>query len=338
MASQWRWRLPSDLVGKRADKEILRALTSEDGSWEGPVVSCSRSFLQRLIEDRHVLADGKPIAVSTKLKPETLVEIFFPIAKQISLIPENRLLEILFEDEHLVVVNKPAGLTVHPSETQKDGTLVHALLHHIKDLSGIGGELRPGIVHRIDKHTSGSLVITKTDVAHRALAELFSKHEIEREYWAFCYGSPKKASGKIETLIGRNPNDRKKMSSRVKEGRKAVTQYSVKESYGQPGKSAFASWIVARLETGRTHQVRVHLTDLGNSILGDPVYGVTTENQPKWKALPVDIRDAARALPGQALHARLLAFEHPVTKQLLRFEAEPPAAVQALMKLLEKYS
>jgi 23S rRNA pseudouridine1911/1915/1917 synthase len=252
-------------------------------------------------------------------------------------VPEDRALDILYQDNHLVVVNKPPGLTVHPSETQREGTLVHALLHHIRDLSGIGGEMRPGIVHRIDKDTSGALVITKTDKAHRALAETFARHEIERAYWAFCYGSPLEASGRIESLIGRNLADRKKMSMTVKEGRHAITHYRRVEEYGSGRAKPFAAWVEARLETGRTHQVRVHLTGLGHSLLGDPVYGTPSERHSKWLVLPADVREAVQKLRGQALHARVLGFTHPVSGEKLRFEADPPAELQALMDALARY-
>jgi 23S rRNA pseudouridine1911/1915/1917 synthase len=187
-------------------------------------------------------------------------------------------------------------------------------------------------------------VITKSDAAHRALSELFSKHGIEREYWAFCYGAPKVRSGRIESLIGRNPKDRKKMSSNVREGRKAITHYQVLTEYfesaahrASSASRPFASWVSARLETGRTHQVRVHLTDLGHSLLGDPVYGTPTRSQPKWKALPTSIREAVEKLPGQALHARVLGFTHPITGQPLRVEAPLPPALAELQQRLAAY-
>jgi 23S rRNA pseudouridine1911/1915/1917 synthase len=207
----------------------------------------------------------------------------------------------------------------------------------VRDLSGIGGELRPGIVHRIDKNTSGALVITKTDLAHQGLAKVFAAHRIERSYWAFCYGSPASPSGRIESLIGRSPTDRKKMSMEVKEGRRAVTHWKRVEEYGVPKTKPFASWIEASLETGRTHQVRVHLTGLGHSLLGDPTYGAPSERHPKWLALPPEVREAVRSLPGQALHARLIGFEHPVTGRHMRFEAEPPPALRAAMETLSKF-
>ncbi|MEK6580056.1 MAG: RluA family pseudouridine synthase, partial [Bdellovibrionota bacterium] len=176
----------------RADLTILKAIETGKGRWEsGKPISCSRSQLKRLIEDGHVTSDGKQIKANAKIRTGSEIIILFPAPVKMDLLPEDIPLEFLFQDEHLLVVNKPPGLTVHPSSTQKEGTLVHALLHHVKNLSGIGGVLRPGIVHRLDKDTSGVLVVSKTDQAHRALVESFSRHDIERVYWALCYGSPK---------------------------------------------------------------------------------------------------------------------------------------------------
>jgi 23S rRNA pseudouridine1911/1915/1917 synthase len=254
-------------------------------------------------------------------------------------VPEDRPLEVLFEDAHLLVLNKPPGLTVHPSETQVAGTLVHALLHHVKDLSGIGGVLRPGIVHRLDKNTSGALVVTKTDEAHRRLAEIFARHAIEREYWALCYGAlgAREAPMRVESLIGRHPQDRKRMSMTVKTGRRAVSEFATLERYGKGSRPPFASLVRARLETGRTHQIRVHLTGLGHSVIGDPVYGVPGSRHAKWLDLPPEAREAAAGLPGQALHARVLGFEHPVTGRPVRVEAEPPESFRLLLAVLRRY-
>jgi len=336
-ASTWRWTTDSDAAQVRSDVTLLRALAGAQGAWEGEPVACSRNRIQKLMEEGRITANGVPLRGSEKLAPGTRIEARFPVPRSSELIPLDAPLEILFQDEHLVVVNKPPGITVHPSETQADGTLVHMLLHHVKDLSGIGGELRPGIVHRIDKDTSGALVITKTDAAHRSLAETFAKHDIERTYWAFCYGAPEAPEGKLDTLIGRNPADRKKMSVDVKEGRRAVTHWRRLEEYGSLKTRAFASLIQATLETGRTHQVRAHLTSLGHSLLGDPAYGVPSDRHTKWLALPPEVREAVNGLPGQALHARVLGFAHPITGEKLRFEAEPPAGLRALMAALGRY-
>jgi 23S rRNA pseudouridine1911/1915/1917 synthase len=335
--SSWSWKV--EHVGvSRADVVLLAALESGAGTWSGPPVSVSRSALKRLFEDGAVLCEGAPLRASGKLKADAGVEIRFPEPEPSSIEPEARELEVLFEDEHLLVLNKPPGLTVHPSPTQARGTLVAALLHRGGPLSSVGGPMRPGIVHRLDRDTSGALVVSRTDEAHRALVETFSKHDIERTYWALCYGSPSSRDGKIEGTLGRNPADRKKMAMNVKGGRRALTHYARREEYGTSSAKPFASWLELKLHTGRTHQIRVHLTSLGNSVLGDPVYGVPTERQTKWLALPEDVRAAVDALPGQALHARTLGFTHPITGLALEFTAEPPPAFLALQKVLRKYA
>jgi 23S rRNA pseudouridine1911/1915/1917 synthase len=346
-SSVWTWKTPSAL--ERADVALLKAIQEGEGEWQGEPVPCSRSQIKRLIEEGNVTAEALPIKANQKLREGIEVRIHFPAPREISLKPEERPLEILFEDEHLVVINKPPQLTVHPSTTQTDGTLVNALLHHITDLSGIGGELRPGIVHRIDKDTSGALVVTKTDACHRALVQIFSEHAIERAYWALVFGAPpgpcpSKSPTKIESHIGRNPKDRKKMANVEKGGRKAVSYFRKLEEYSLPHPKSgarppapFASFLEVTLETGRTHQVRVHMTSLGHSLLGDPVYGTPTERQPKWLALPAEVRAAVEQMPGQALHARILGFVHPMTGQKLRFEAEPPQSFSHLLATLRKY-
>ena len=336
----WSWTVQLE-HSERADTLILKALEANDKP-----CAVTRSQLKRLFEEERVHVDGRVAKASLKLRIGMKVEISFPPPVPTEITPENIPIEILYEDEDLAVINKPQGLTVHPSPTQMESTLVHALLHHIKDLSGIGGVLRPGIVHRIDKNTSGALVITKHDLAHTRLVETFSQHAIERAYWALCYGSPEsvpfkeqnKEKKKIESLIGRHPTDRKKMSMQVTQGRRAVTYLLKKKEYGISSKKSFASWIEATLETGRTHQVRVHLTGLGSSLLGDPTYGTPTSSQSKWQALPKEIQELVNELPGQALHARILGFKHPITGKMMRFEAEPPVLFTRLLKTLEKYS
>ncbi|NDD92060.1 RluA family pseudouridine synthase, partial [bacterium] len=332
----WKWtpKVPEMDAGERADVAILRAYQTGLGTFQTGEAAhappLSRSQLQKLMELNLVTVEGKALSAGTKLLALREVCIEIPAPRALELTPEDRPLEILYQDDHLAVINKPAGLTVHPSETQREGTLVHALLHHIKDLSGIGGVLRPGIVHRLDKDTSGALVISKTDLAHQRLVETFAAHQIERRYWALCYGVWRASDEtKIESTIGRNPNDRKKMTINVKEGRHAVTWVRSIETFG-----SHACWLEARLETGRTHQVRVHLTSTGHSIMGDPVYGTPTSKNSKWLALPMNVRTHVRNLPGQALHARILGFQHPVTGKPLFFEAPPPKAWQELLDSL----
>jgi 23S rRNA pseudouridine1911/1915/1917 synthase len=303
----------------RADR-YLTALFGEQEELD----HLSRSQVQKLIDAGAILVSGRIPRAKDPVLPGATIEITLPDPVPIDVQPEDIPVPILFEDEHLVVVNKPPGLTVHPSETQRQHTLVNALLFHIKDLSGIGGKLRPGIVHRIDKDTSGALVISKHDEAHLGLSKLFATHDIERKYWALCYGAPRWPEPvTCKTLIGRSPSDRKKMSVQVTEGREAISHFTLLREFALPEKHAFASWIEAKLETGRTHQVRVHLNHLGHSLLGDPVYGTPTSSQPKWKALPNLVQASVRELPGQALHARTLGFRHPITGEALHFTADP---------------
>jgi len=231
-------------------------------------------------------------------------------------------LNVLFEDDELIVVDKPAGMVVHPAPGHRYGTLVGALLHYCETLSGVGGELRPGIVHRLDKLTSGVMVASKTDAAHHGLAAQFAAHTIERRYLALIVGRPAKASGTFDTFHGRHPTDRKRYSSKVERGRRAVTHYRQIEALGA------ATLMEAQLETGRTHQVRVHFADAGHGLLGDPVYGRAGRDP--------DLRRIGQALDRQALHARILAFDHPCSGERLRFVTPPPAdfmqAVEALRR------
>ncbi len=317
----------------RADKALFELCSEHE-----ELSHLSRSQIQKLIETGNIKVNSALIRSKDTIPEGSKIEITLPAPVSLEVLPENIPLQILYEDEHLAVINKQPGLTVHPSSTQANGTLVNALLYHIKDLSGIGGVLRPGIVHRIDKDTSGAIVITKTDAAHAGLSKLFSTHDIQRVYWALVYGNPKMDETlTVQTTLGRSPQDRKKMAVNVQEGRTAISHFKKIESYGLPNKNPFAAWVEARLETGRTHQVRVHLHHLGHSILGDPAYGKPSENQPKWKGLPHEVQTAVAKLPGQALHARTLGFKHPLTQKELFFEAEPFDDFQELLNSLAKY-
>ncbi len=346
MTSFWKWRVDAELIKKgRADQMILQAFQLGLGEWlekcEHPLskknsTALSRNLLQRLIKEERVTSKGIPIKANSKLRLGDEVQIEFLTPKNLELIPENHPIDVLYEDPYILVVNKSPNLTVHPSSTQTEGTLVHALLYHIKDWPGIGDTHRPGIVHRLDKNTSGALVIAKTHAAHQALIHDFSHHTIERRYWALCYGNLP-SSLKIESLIGRSPSDRKKMSMQVKRGRRAITLFKVIEKYEQSRQEPFACLVEATLETGRTHQVRVHLTGAQHSILGDPTYGTPSTRHPKWLALPEEIRKKVTALPGQALHARILGIQHPISRKLLRFEAPPPQAFSDLLNSLRQY-
>lgn len=337
----WTWTVSE--FSQRADLILLKAFQNSTDPKGGFIPdSLNRSQLKKLFEEGKVTQDGIKIKAGSRLKQGSIIQIVFTPPQPSSIIPESRPLDILYEDPFLLVINKPPGLTVHPSPTQMQGTLVHALLHHIQDLSGIGGVLRPGIVHRIDKNTSGALVITKTDQAHLTLAKAFSLHHIERVYHAICYGTPKNSKFgepfKVESLIGRHPVDRKKMSMKVKTGRRAITFIlKTQEFKTQQDDTPFASFLEIKLETGRTHQVRVHLAGIGNSILGDPVYGVPSSGSAKWLSLPPVIQSVVSQLPGQALHARVLGFQHPITGEKLRFEAPLPVTFQKLFQLLQTF-
>lgn len=367
---QWAWEVPSDLeINSRADTIITHAINNGLGDWNFSETEqaskkntyCTRSQVQRLIKENKITVNCIPIRANSILRKNDKIVMHFSTPEPINVKPENIPLQILFEDAHILVINKPQGISVHPSETEKNSTLVNALLYHVRDLNGIGGKLRPGIVHRLDKNTSGALVIAKTETAHTYLSKIFAKHDIERRYIALCYGTiqsqtdrtPNKKNIKIESLISRNPKDRKKMSMQVKKGRIAITHATaIEEFYNKKPMSSlkkpanlekrfdnpFASLNEIKLETGRTHQIRVHLTGSGCSIIGDNLYGVPNENHPKWLSLPTEIQELIKHLPGQALHAQILGFCHPITHSSLLFKAEPPKAFTTLLEALRKYA
>ena len=238
--------------------------------------------------------------------------------------PEDIPLTVLYEDAYLIVVDKPPGMAAHPAPGNYTGTLVHALLHHCRgSLSGVGGVARPGIVHRLDKETSGVMVAAKTDAAHQGLSALFSTHDIDRLYIALTRGAPHPASGTIQTQLGRSPHDRKKMAILKSGGREAITHYRVEETFG-PADKPFAARVACRLETGRTHQIRVHLASKTAPCLGDPVYG----GGPPAASVKAVIEEIG--FRRQALHAAVLGFVHPITGETLRFETALPADMAAL--------
>ena len=288
----------------------------------------SRSQLQRLINDGNVLLDDIVVSDNSyKVKIGDVFQVLITPAAEAEPVAEDIPLEIVYEDDDLLVVNKPAGMTVHPAAGVSRGTLVNALLFHCKDsLSGIGGVKRPGIVHRIDRETSGLLVVAKNDNAHRFLSEQFAEHSIERTYWAVVYGVPNPLSGKIETNIGRSPVDRKKMAVVASGGKHAVTNYKTLKVY----KNA-ASLVQCNLETGRTHQIRVHLTSVGNALIGDKVY---VKNHKTAVNLPQNLKNYVNDFPRQALHAKSLGFVHPRTKKFMQFDSEMPKDIENLLQNL----
>lgn len=267
----------------------------------------SRSYLQKLIKEGRVTINGIAVSANYKLRNNDSIEITFPEDKPLDVIPENIPLDILFEDEDILVVNKPKGMVVHPSAGHSSGTLVNAVLYHCSgQLSGINGILRPGIVHRIDKDTTGALVICKSDMAHISISEQLSVHSITRKYNAIVYHNFQNDSGIVNAPIGRHPVDRKKMAVNEKNGKAAITHYKVIERL----KSGLYSHIECQLETGRTHQIRVHMASIKHPLLGDTIYGPSK--------VPV------AHLEGQCLHARILGFIHPRTKKYVEFEAPLP--------------
>jgi len=285
----------------------------------------SRATVQRLIETGNILVDGKQVRTSLKLKGGERIDIDIPAPAPAKPLAEAIPLEVLYEDSDLIVINKAAGMVVHPGAGNCSGTLVNALLAHCSDLAGIGGELRPGIVHRLDKGTSGVLVAAKHDRAHQALSEQFSVHSVKRIYQALIYGSLPEDTGKIEGIIGRHPTERLRLSGNAKNGKHAITRWKVKERYGR------ISLVELRLETGRTHQIRVHLTEAGFPLLGDPLYpdGGRCNNIPDTQ-----LRGMINRLGRQALHARCLGFIHPTSAEYMEFTTEPPDDMQELLAYL----
>ena len=305
---------PPDAEPMRLDLFISRELSGE-----------TRAAVQRLIENNNVLVDGQPAKASLKLKGGESVRVEIPPPLAAEPLAEQIALEVLYEDHDLIVINKPAGMVVHPGAGNYTGTLVNALLAHCTDLSGIGGEVRPGIVHRLDKGTSGVLVAAKNDRSHQALSAQFNVHSVKRLYQALVFGSPPEDTGKIEGIIGRHPTERLRLSGKAKSGKHAVTRWRVKERYGR------ITLVELRLETGRTHQIRVHLTEAGFPLLGDPLYpdGGRTNN-----LADTQLRGMINKLGRQALHARTLGFIHPTTGEYLEFTTEMPEDMAALVTYL----
>ena len=274
----------------------------------------SRSFFQKLIRDGFVMVNHIIVKVNYRLKTGDVIEIDIPDAVPTEIVPENIPLDILYEDDDLLIVNKPKGMVVHPAVGHSTGTLVNAIMYHCQgNLSGINGEIRPGIVHRIDKDTTGSLIICKNDEAHRNIAEQIKEHSVTRRYVGVVAGTFSEESGTVEGAIGRHPNDRKRMTINEKNGKPAVTHYRVLQTLKG------ASFMEFELETGRTHQIRVHMASISHPLLGDTVYG-NSKNPYK--------------LQGQALHARTIGFIHPTTGEYIEVSAPIPEYMTELVRKL----
>ncbi|SHJ59093.1 23S rRNA pseudouridine1911/1915/1917 synthase [Clostridium amylolyticum] len=289
--------------GERIDKYLASMLQDS-----------SRSFIQNLINKDLVRVNSKKVKSNYKLKASDEVEISIPEPEKLQVVPQDIPIKILYEDSDVVVVDKPQGMVVHPAAGNKDETLVNALLFHCHDLSGINGVMRPGIVHRIDKDTSGVLVIAKNDKSHNILAEQFKNHTMNREYLALVEGRLKNEMGTIDANLGRNPKDRLKYAV-VKDGKRAVTHYKVMECF-----SGY-TLVLCKLETGRTHQIRVHMASIGHPLVGDPLYGFKKQNF-KTK--------------GQLLHARLLGFIHPTKNEYMEFTSPLPEDFTAVLNKLRQ--
>ncbi len=282
-----------------------------DAWLSGRLSSCSRTFVQKLIGDGMVAVNGKNVKSNYRLRLNDKIDVKVPEPVKLDVCPEKIELDILYEDEDILVVNKPKGMVVHPAAGNYSGTLVNALMEHCKDgLSDINGVIRPGIVHRIDKDTSGVLVVAKNNIAHEKLSDKFKIHDIKRAYIALVDGIIREDAGRIDAPIGRHPVDRKKMAVNVRNGRRAVTYFKVLERFKD------ATFIEATLETGRTHQIRVHMSYIGHPVIGDTVYGG---------------RKRQYGIEGQALHAKVLGFVHPVRNKYIEFEADPPPYFRELL-------
>jgi 23S rRNA pseudouridine1911/1915/1917 synthase len=318
--------VPADVREVQLGKDVAGRL---DRALADAAPDLSRARIQALMAGGAVSHDGAIQADASAKAAPGLYRIEVPPPAPAEPQPEFIALTVLFEDEHLIVVDKPAGMAAHPAPGSETGTLVNALLAHCgASLSGIGGVARPGIVHRLDKDTSGVMVAAKSDAAHRGLAALFERHDIERVYLALTRGAPKQRAGTIATRLGRSPRDRKKTAVVIRGGREAVTHYRVLRRYG-PDAKPMASRVSCQLETGRTHQIRVHLAHIGAPCLADPLYGAGAPAPAVRAAI-----DQA-GLTRQALHAAVLGFVHPITGERLRLESDPPDDFARTERLLE---
>ncbi len=288
--------------GERVDKYLTMLMDS-----------LSRSYLQKLLKEAHVTADGQPVKANYRIKADDSIRVLLPPLITPDILPENIPLDVLYEDEDVIVVNKPKGMVVHPAPGHYSGTLVNALLYHCHNLSGINGVLRPGIVHRIDKDTTGSIIACKNNAAHASIAEQLKSHSITRKYHAIVCGRLLDQEGTIHTRIGRHPTDRKKMAVVKEGGKDAITHYRVLQQFEK------YTYVECILETGRTHQIRVHMASIGHPLLGDEIYGIPSK---QFK------------LQGQCLHAKILGFSHPSTGKYIETDASLPEYFEHLLTIL----
>lgn len=300
----FRFQVTEEYEDERIDKYISQLIDS-----------LSRSFIQKILKDGKVQVDGKPVKANYRLKTDEEIVFELPDAVEPDILPEDIPLDILYEDDDLLVVNKPKGMVVHPAAGHYSGTLVNALMFHCKgNLSGINGVMRPGIVHRIDKDTTGSLLVCKNDFSHNCIAAQLKEHSIVRKYRAIVHGMIQENEGTIHTTIGRHPTDRKKMAVNVKGGKDAVTHFKVLQRFSS------YTYIECQLETGRTHQIRVHMDSIGHPLLGDEVYGCR--------------KSPFAHLQGQTLHAMILGFRHPVNGEYIETTAPLPEYFEKLLSIL----
>lgn len=296
-----------DISPEMEDERIDKCISSY-------MTDLSRSYVQKIIKEGNVFVNDMPVKANYKVKVDDKVRFIIPDSVEPDIPAQDIPLDILYEDADILIVNKPKNMVVHPAPGHYEGTLVNAVMYHCRgELSGINGVMRPGIVHRIDKDTTGSVIICKNDETHNAIAELLKTHDISRKYRAIVYGNVKDDYGTVDAPIGRHPNDRKKMAVNEKNGRRAVTHYKVLERFGQ------YTYIECQLETGRTHQIRVHMASIGYPLLGDSVYSS---------------RKSPFHLEGQVLHAMTIGFVHPRSDKYVEFEAPLPDYFEKLLNSL----
>ncbi len=319
-------KLTTDEKDEGIRLDVFLSTVAANADDETAMAGLTRSTIKKLIKDGLVLLDDKTVSPSKKLHPGGTIKLVIPKPAPLQVKAEAIDIEILYEDKDIIVINKPQGLTVHPGAGRASGTLVNALLNHTSELSSIGGPLRPGIVHRLDKDTSGVLVVAKNNPAHLRLSKQFKEHTTTRQYHGVLWGVVSKDEGSVEARIGRDMRDRKKISLRTRRGKKAVTNYRVLKRYGH------FSLVELSLETGRTHQIRVHMASIKHPVVGDPLYG----KRPLPSSIHKELSDSLKGLKGQLLHAKSLGFNHPRSGEYIEFNAPYPKQMNDFLQWLER--